>query len=121
MTGTDPTRSERRRVYSRDGDRCVKCGRWAPGHDIHHRLLRSRGGDNRASNLITLCRTCHGWVHSMPLASSAAGLMLIAAVDPSGATVETWRGEVRLHDDFTATLVTPRDPGMGVLRGSQPD
>lgn len=31
----------------------------------HHKVLRSKGGSNHHSNLITVCRTCHIGIHRM--------------------------------------------------------
>jgi hypothetical protein len=57
----------RRRIYERDGWRCVWCcaqvERNAVGivrqATIDHVIPRSRGGSNRASNLITCCSLCN--------------------------------------------------------------
>ena len=31
--------------------------------DLHHKLLRSRGGDESYVNLVPLCRRCHSFIH----------------------------------------------------------
>jgi hypothetical protein len=43
---------------------CVACGR---DHDLnhHHLVPRAAGGSDDESNLITLCRECHGKVHDV--------------------------------------------------------
>jgi hypothetical protein len=51
----------RRRIYERDGWRCVWCGcdlRFASQYErtLDHVLPRSRGGSNKAHNLVTACR-----------------------------------------------------------------
>ncbi len=54
----------RREVLARDKHRCQ-----APGcHrtrflEVHHLTPRSRGGDNKPDNLITLCGACHRLWH----------------------------------------------------------
>ncbi len=48
----------RRLVHERDGDSCILCG-WPYGLDCHHVVYRSGGGEDIASNLVTLCRKCH--------------------------------------------------------------
>jgi len=49
-------------VLRRDGWRCQICG--ALSHlEVHHRELRSQAGDDAEQNLITLCTTCHEFVH----------------------------------------------------------
>jgi hypothetical protein len=45
---------------------CVACGDSNPEHlDHHHLVPRSRGGGNDETNLITLCRECHGKLHGI--------------------------------------------------------
>lgn len=43
--------------------------------DAHHRILRSRGGDEDPENLIALCAMCHRWVHDHPKEATELGLM----------------------------------------------
>ena len=64
--------SRRRVVLIRDGHRCQTKGcRSTHFLEVHHVKPRSRGGDNREENLITLCSSCHRHLHerdgSMPL------------------------------------------------------
>ena len=43
---------------------CVACGDDNPDHlNNHHLVPRSVGGSDDESNLITLCRVCHGKIH----------------------------------------------------------
>jgi 5-methylcytosine-specific restriction endonuclease McrA len=52
----------RRQVLQRDGFCCVSCG--SPYYvEVHHRHKRSLGRDDRASNLISLCASCHSKEH----------------------------------------------------------
>lgn len=43
---------------------CGNCGS-AESTDIHHIVPIARGGTNRISNLVTLCRPCHDAAHGM--------------------------------------------------------
>lgn len=58
-------RNRRRRVYKRDGYRCVDCGlhrdELPPGValTLDHIIPRSKGGSNKMSNLQTMCRPCN--------------------------------------------------------------
>ena len=52
----------RNAVFTRDGYRCVCCGRGIEDGAIlhaHHLKYRSLGGTNRIGNLVTVCDRCH--------------------------------------------------------------
>lgn len=58
-----------RTVYARDGYKCLRCG---SAHTMSNRLhahhVKSWAGNPDArfdlSNILTLCKLCHNWVHS---------------------------------------------------------
>lgn len=55
----------REAVFDRDQRRCRWCGQqrsWL-GFDAHHIEYRRGSSYDRIENLITLCRTCHDFVH----------------------------------------------------------
>jgi HNH endonuclease len=52
----------RRQVLQRDGWRCQWCGAKS-NLEVHHKELRSQGGEDSDSNLITLCVVCHAVAH----------------------------------------------------------
>lgn len=53
-------RSQRARIFKRDGYRCVTCGTTRFSElTIDHRVPRSRGGRNEDANLQTMCRRCN--------------------------------------------------------------
>ena len=60
----DPISCEslRQEVLRRDGWRCQSCGTMA-NLEIHHKEFRSHSGHDSEENLITLCTTCHAYVH----------------------------------------------------------
>ena len=47
----------KKRVFERDKERCIFCGR--PGEPVAHIIPRSRGGLGVEQNIITACRECH--------------------------------------------------------------
>jgi 5-methylcytosine-specific restriction endonuclease McrA len=49
-------------VLERDRWRCQSCGR-CRDLQVHHKHFRSRSGEDRADNLITLCNDCHSRLH----------------------------------------------------------
>ena len=52
-------------VLQRDGWKCQNCG--SMKHlQIHHQEFRSHGGSDSEKNLITLCDSCHGGLHTPP-------------------------------------------------------
>ena len=70
----------RKLVNDRDGGLCVRCGSEAT--DIHHRQLRGLGGSSdpetnyNPANLVSLCRSCHDYVHQNPDAGYQSGLLV---------------------------------------------
>jgi 5-methylcytosine-specific restriction endonuclease McrA len=58
VDGRTITQRRRKRVFNRDGNKCLQCGRtW--GLTLDHIIPRSRGGTNRQNNLQTLCHPCN--------------------------------------------------------------
>jgi 5-methylcytosine-specific restriction endonuclease McrA len=49
----------RRRIYARDGHRCVWCGRLAEKLTLDHVVPRSHGGTKENQNLVTACMPCN--------------------------------------------------------------
>ena len=47
----------KRKVYMRDGGKCVVCGK--PGLPNAHYIRRSQGGLGIEENVVTLCPECH--------------------------------------------------------------
>jgi 5-methylcytosine-specific restriction endonuclease McrA len=58
----EPYNQLRYQVLRRDGWRCQSCGTMS-NLEVHHKELRSHGGDDSTQNLITLCTECHASVH----------------------------------------------------------
>ncbi len=57
-------RSQRKKIYSRDNYRCVRCNKRGQLQlgvilTIDHIIPRSKGGSNALSNLQTMCRDCN--------------------------------------------------------------
>ena len=87
-TGPDP--EARRLVAARSGGVCERCRR-ALAVDVHHRRARGMGGTgaagiNSLSNLVHLCRACHGWVEADLGAASASGWKIPLGEDPAVAS-----------------------------------
>jgi hypothetical protein len=90
---TDPDPATRDAVLERDMYYCLLCGggigdRRGVDYSIHHRKLRSQGGDNSLPNLILLCGSgttgCHGAVHAKPKwARKFGGWLLKSTDDPA--------------------------------------
>lgn len=64
-----------RQVDARDGGRCRVCGRRCDPNALallergerHHIVYRSRGGEDDAANVVTLCSGCHADQHASRL------------------------------------------------------
>jgi hypothetical protein len=96
-------------IRARDGDRCARLGCSGSLH-VHHRVRRSQGGLNSSANLITLCASCHHWVHANPYAANRAGLLLRQGEDPALIPVRhaMWpAAPVWLDADYGFTLSAP--------------
>jgi len=52
----------RQEVLQRANWRCPNCGR-CENLEVHHKRMRSQGGDDSEVNLITLCHYCHANEH----------------------------------------------------------
>jgi len=59
---------------------CVLCN--GRSQHVHHRKLRSQGGDNDFSNLLPMCWRCHDAVHANPAIARQAGLIVGRTEDP---------------------------------------
>ena len=58
----------RKQTYKRDSYQCQNCGAKGGSGGVaelhaHHIVPLGAGGNNAVSNLVTLCRTCHGKIH----------------------------------------------------------
>jgi hypothetical protein len=79
---------------------------WSAATDPHHRVVRGRGGrhgearerSDQLSDLLHLCRPCHGWVHDHPARSREMGLLLRSRQIPAYEPV-LYRGELSYLDD----------------------
>lgn len=49
--------------YIKQHPYCEYCGKPVKADHVHHIIPLIAGGDNRSSNLISLCVECHGKVH----------------------------------------------------------
>ncbi len=78
-----PTRS-REMVYERDQGRCVRCRMRPQVKQWHHRRGRSVDDEHRHApcNGVTLCPTCHEWVHKNPFEARAEGWIVARHLVP---------------------------------------
>lgn len=81
-------RETRATVLTRAEGRCDRCGlaltmTWDMTPELHHRKLRSRGGNHDIANLLALHAGCHRWVHANPAEATRLGLMVGACEDPT--------------------------------------
>jgi 5-methylcytosine-specific restriction endonuclease McrA len=76
----------RKQVLLRDGFTCRACGTGGEV-DVHHKKLRSAGGQDTSQNLVALCRKCHSLVHAYRLfihGDSADGRLRFERVRDTG-------------------------------------
>lgn len=88
---TGPDQATVDAVLQRDQWSCCVCGGALHGTrgvdwSVHHRLRRSQGGDNRLSNLVSVCghgtAGCHSDIHAGPNAAREAGWLVNRGDDP---------------------------------------
>lgn len=103
-------------VRTRDGHRCQRCGVSIVDipSSIHHRKLRSQGGQDDASNMIRMCGTgttgCHGWAHHNRSLALQDGWIVYRIDNPAEVPVRTLEhGWVLLGDDGSRTPCAPRE------------
>jgi 5-methylcytosine-specific restriction endonuclease McrA len=83
----------RKQALLRDGGRCRRCLREAA--DVHHRRPKQRGGTKNTeilyglSNLISVCRPCHSWIHSHPVDAYEQGWLVHSWQNPEDVPVRT--------------------------------
>jgi 5-methylcytosine-specific restriction endonuclease McrA len=68
----------RRRIYARDGHRCVYCGRLAERLTLDHLVSRSHGGTNVTENLVTACMDCNRRRGNLPVCEFICGRESVA-------------------------------------------
>lgn len=111
----------RRDVWERDGMRCVLCG-WMvslEAAEVHHRKLRSRGGQDDHPTCLTLCSRCHkDRVHAFPVWATVVGLMVPAWADPTD-----WPVLLGFDRSGGGALLwqVPAPDGTWVMRAPHPD
>lgn len=117
---TDPSWSTVQRVRERDEYTCVLCFE-QDALQTHHRRLRGIGGStwpgiNLPSNLITVCPTCHRYIHDHPAWAKQEGLIVSHSADPARVVVRLFRhGMVTLEPNGDRT---PLFPPSNTERGS---
>lgn len=104
-------------VILRCGNQCEKCGLALPeSWALHHRKLRSRGGEDEISNVVALHHACHNLgtdsVHANPTQSDDNGLMVGSWQSPKEKPVILPSGGiVILNDEGTYTYLEGKPNG----------
>ena len=50
---------------------------------LHHRKLRSQGGEHTVENLVGICHRCHYWLHAHPAIAYTNGWLVKGVKDPA--------------------------------------
>lgn len=75
------------------------------GEQLHHRLLRSQGGQHTVTCLVYICSDCHDAVHGLGKESYENGWLVHGWDDPEDEPVLRRGRWVLLHEDGTMTEV----------------
>ena len=67
--------------------------------DMHHRQMRSQGGQHTVQNIVFLCRPCHHWTHLHPAISYTSGVLVKSTGDPSTTPVKRRGGFIILTEE----------------------
>ena len=101
--------TDRDALVERHDGHCPWCGHPLPVlYAVHHRQLRSQGGDDSPANLVCLCHSCHNGstqaVHHQPSIAYERGFLVHSWDDPTEIPLLTASGGlVLLHTDGTTT------------------
>lgn len=112
----------KRAVFERDNWRCRWCGSTNRyGYDVHHIQYRRGYSYDRLDNLITVCRSCHTFVHdSYAIPKALAQQILTELISDTGAGstgLALWRRHAAA--ETRATSPTDEAPTSGrLLTGS---
>ncbi len=71
---------KRKRIYARDGGRCLWCGS-AESLTLDHFLPKALGGGNEAGNLVTCCYSCNSRRQHKPALAYASDIGDFEALD----------------------------------------
>lgn len=66
---------------------------------LHHRQLRSQGGEHTVVNLVHICSACHYWLHMHPAISYTNGWLVKSTRDPRYTPFLRRGGAVFLFED----------------------
>lgn len=72
-------------VYERAGDDCeasIPTICTGAVEQLHHRKLRSQGGEHTEENLVGICAACHNWIHAHPKWAYAGDLLVHGWAEP---------------------------------------
>lgn len=100
-------------VWQRSGGRCEKTGAALDPRawDCHHRLLRSRGGQDTPANAVALHPDAHtagpDAVHRRVAAATAAGWIVRTGTDPAAVPITMHDGRTVYLDDAGHYLDQP--------------
>lgn len=74
-------------VLERAAGYCERCGKFEVSPALHHRKLRSQGGEDAVENLVAICHPCHNMstdaVHMNPAKAKVQGYIVPSWADPS--------------------------------------
>jgi hypothetical protein len=95
-------------VYARDNFRCRWCGSTNRyGYDVHHIQYRRGYSYDVIENLVTVCRSCHTFVHdSFQIPKPEAQLILTGVISAEGdgqTGMALWRRHKRANEDPPST------------------
>lgn len=101
----------RKIVLERDSGRCVRCG--SNAEHVHHRHPKGLGGTSDEyikygpANCVSLCFSCHNWVHGHPSLAYETGFLVKRGAGPEEILLRTGEHrmtKIQLRRDGTAEV-----------------
>lgn len=98
-------------IFERQGGWCYWCGLpLGENEALHHRRLRSQGGQDTIENLVLVHHKCHNLgsrsIHLNPGQAAARGFICRAGMEPAETPLRIHGGaHIRLNADGTTTTI----------------
>lgn len=92
-------------------ERCLHIGHTTPAHQIHHMRPVADGGPTSDENLLSLCKSCHDSIHTLPLTEQMSFKEQIQPVTVSGCDQKNLNIDTKTNYSTKRNGDTPKNVG----------